>query len=198
MLDIDRIRARLADYQPRSLSIEVKRHAAVAMLLRRKGQKTEVLLIRRAEHEKDPWSGDLGFPGGGIEAKDENPRAAAEREAREEIGLTLQPENYVGRIDDLAGAYLSVRIACFVYQVDETAAFNLNDEVVDLFWIPLATLFEPQRNRVREFFYRGIRRRHPVIELTEWSERPLWGITYRLLNDFFNLFDLSFRHPEQL
>ena len=117
MLDIKQIKARLAKYQPQPLQQESARHAAVAMLLRDNGQETEVLLIRRAEHDKDPWSGDLGFPGGRIEDQDPSPRAAAERETWEEVGFCLNEENYLGQSDDLTGAYLSVHISCFIYQV---------------------------------------------------------------------------------
>ena len=198
MLNIEQIKNRLADYQPPVLEQEFERHAAVTMLLRDNGKETEVLLIRRAEHEKDPWSGDLGFPGGRIEDSDSNPRAAAERETWEEIGLCLNNRNYLGQSDDLAGAYLSVHISCFIYRVDMDTQFKLNGEVVDLFWVPINILLDPQRNQQLTFFYRGQDRNHPGINLSEWSNRPLWGITYRLLDNFFNLFDLSFTYPESL
>ena len=198
MLNIKQIKNRLADYQPPMLEQEFERHAAVTMLLRDNGKETEVLLIRRAEQENDPWSGDLGFPGGRIEDSDPNPRVAAERETWEEIGFCLNEENYLGQSDDLAGAYLSVHISCFIYQVDMDTRFKLNGEVVDLFWVPINILLDPQRNQKLTFFYRGEDRKHPGIRLGEWSERPLWGITYRLLDNFFNLFDLSFTYPESL
>lgn len=196
MLDIELIRERLKMHQPQSLQQESDRRAAVAMLLRNNGQDTEILLIRRAEHDNDPWSGDLGFPGGRIEDHDSSPRAAAERETWEEIGFRLNVGDYLGQSDDLAGAYLSIHISCFVYQVDTNTQFKLNGEVVDLFWVPLRTLLDPQRNQQLTFFYRGRNRTHPVINLNEWSERPLWGITYRLLENFLCLFDLSFSYPK--
>ncbi|MCD6188158.1 MAG: NUDIX domain-containing protein, partial [Desulfuromusa sp.] len=101
MLDIEQIKNRLTDHQPQPLKQESDRRAAVAMLLRNNGEETEVLLIRRAELDKDPWSGDLGFPGGQIEEQDSSPRTAAERETWEEIGCCLTEENYLGQSDDL-------------------------------------------------------------------------------------------------
>ncbi len=197
MLEIEQIRKRLSSHQPQPVEQESDRYAAVAMLLRKTNQSTEVLLIRRAELDKDPWSGDLGFPGGRIEERDQSPRAAAERETWEEIGFCLNEQNYLGQSDDLAGAYLSVHISCFVYQVDRNVQFKLNGEVVDLFWVPLQALLDPLRNQQLTFFYRGQDRTHPAIKLSEWTERPLWGITYRLLDNFLNLFDLSFTYPER-
>lgn len=198
MLNIEQIKTRLSDHQPQSLQHESDRLAAVSMLLRDNNLQTEVLLIRRAEHDQDPWSGDLGFPGGRIESSDLSPRAAAERETWEEVGFCLNEKNYIGQSDDLAGAYLSVHISCFIYQVEMNTQFKLNGEVVDLFWVPIHTLLDPQRNQQLTFFYRGQDRKHPGINLSEWSDRPLWGITYRLLDNFLNLFDLSFTYPEDL
>lgn len=198
MLNIEQIKNRLTDHRPQVVEQKSDRRAAVAMLLRNNGHETEVLLIRRAEHDKDPWSGDLSFPGGRIEDLDPSPRAAAERETWEEIGLRLNEDNYLGQSDDLAGAYLSVHISCFIYQVNSSTQFKLNGEVVDLFWVSIRTLLDPQRNQQLTFFYRGQDRTHPAINLSEWTERPLWGITYRLLDNFLNLFDLSFTYRENL
>ncbi len=198
MIDLQQIRAGLTQYQPQLLTQQDFRRAAVAMLLREQTGETEVLFIRRAEHELDPWSGDLAFPGGCVDPRDATPRAAAERETFEEIGLELSAQHYLGRSDDLAGAYLSIHIACFVYHLDEEVEFCLNGEVVDLFWVPFRTLLDPARHRLHDFHYRGAGRRHPVIDLSEWSDRPLWGITYRLLENFLGRFELSFRHPEYL
>lgn len=197
MIDLAQIRSGLTRYRPQLLTDKDFRRAAVAMLLREQAGETEVLFIRRAEHEFDPWSGDLAFPGGRVDQTDAGPQAAAERETFEEIGLELAPQQYLGRSDDLAGAYLSIHVACFIYQLDSVPDFHPNAEVVDLFWVPFRTLLDPQRNRLHEFHYRGARRHHPVIELPEWSSRPLWGITYRLLQNFLGRFDLSFRHPER-
>lgn len=198
MLSIAQIKRRLDEHRPRPLVLEVKRHAAVAMILREGEQETEVLLIRRAEHENDPWSGDLAFPGGRIEEQDSDDKAAAERETWEEIGLDLGHAVYLGQGDDLGGAYLSVRVSCFVYHLQRDMPFRLNGEVVDAFWVPLRTLLDPERNRIARFYYRGGEREHPIVDLGEWSQRPLWGLTYRLLNNFFQLFGLSFIYPEKL
>jgi len=196
MLEIGQIRDRLSDYRPPELEMEARRHAAVALLLREQHQQPEVLFIRRAEHENDPWSGDLAFPGGGIEARDRDARAAAERETLEEIGVPLETHQYLGQSQNMTGAYLPIHISCFVYLLDKTPPIKLNGEVVETFWVPLAVLLDPARNRPADFHYRGAQRQHPIIDLPEWSDKPLWGITYRLLQGFLELFDLGFEHPE--
>jgi len=195
MLQLVQIRNQLASYKPSHLPTADCKQAAVAMLLRESGNGTEVLLIRRAEHHLDPWSGDLGFPGGRIEATDSSPRVAAERETWEEIGLQLTNDNFLGQIDDLTGAYLAVHVSCFVYTIAPDTIFTLNGEVVDTFWLPISTLLEPARSQEHTFYYRGQDRTHPVIELPEWSPRPLWGITYRIIDNFLTQFNKSLGHP---
>ena len=145
MVQINKIKARLAGHKPQKVDIAAKKQAAVALILRAGKNEPEVLLIQRAEHEKDPWSGDLGFPGGRIEPSDASPRAAAERETMEEVGLTLTADNYLGQSDDMAGLTLSVRISCFVYHVGHQETLTLNEEVFDYFWVPFSTLLTPDR-----------------------------------------------------
>jgi 8-oxo-dGTP pyrophosphatase MutT (NUDIX family) len=58
--------------------------AAVALVLRDGAPgEVELLFIRRAEHEKDPWSGHMGFPGGRAEPGDASLEATAVRETLE-------------------------------------------------------------------------------------------------------------------
>lgn len=187
LLSLKQIRTVLDRHRPALSSADDGRHASVAMILREGAQGPEVLFIRRAEHDKDPWSGDVAFPGGRVEEHDEDPKQAAERETCEEIGLDLNPAVYLGQIDDIQGAYRPVRISCFVYQLSEIPELNHNCEVVATFWVPLQELLSTERNRHERFVYRGDERSHPIIDLDGYSERFLWGITYRLLQQFFDL-----------
>lgn len=189
MLTFDKIQTFLANYQPELSTAADGKHASVALILRDGKQGLEVLFIRRAEHDDDPWSGDVAFPGGRVETSDKNPRQAAERESLEEINLDLEAAKYLGQVDDIQGAYLPVRISCFAYQLDQTPELIHNREVVDTFWVPLQTLQAPERNREEIFTYREEQRSHPVIDLDGFSKRFLWGITYRLLQNFFRLLD---------
>ncbi|HKJ05201.1 MAG TPA: CoA pyrophosphatase [Geopsychrobacteraceae bacterium] len=187
MLTVEKIRNILTDHKPQLSTPADGKHASVALILRDGKQGLEVLFIRRAEHDDDPWSGDIAFPGGRVELSDKNPREAAERETLEEINLDLAAAKYLGQIGDIHGAYLPVRISCFVYWLEETPELILNYEVVDAFWVSLPTLLDPGRNRQQLFSYRGEQRNHPIIDLNGFSERFLWGISYRLLQRFLSL-----------
>ena len=186
----------LADQRPAVLSPVDRGHAAVAMLLREGTFSTEVLFIVRAEHDHDPWSGNIGFPGGRLNPTGETPRQAAERETLEELALDLNQGRYLGRLDDLYGAVMPVLVSCFVYQLLGPASLQPNYEVARAFWCPLVKLLEPERQQYRTFFYRGVERAHPVVELLEPQEPLLWGLTYRLVRNFFNVCNHDFGLPD--
>lgn len=187
---LEQLRSALATYQPRLADRSVwpgHTHAAVALLLRQSPRGIEILFILRAEFSGDPWSGNIAFPGGHIEADDDTTRAAAERETLEEIGIDLCHEEFLGRLDDVAGAHLPVIVSCFSYLVAEATPITPNREIVETFWVPLTFLSDPDRQRVHCVIFRGERLERPAIDLLGLGETVLWGITYRLVSHFMQL-----------
>jgi 8-oxo-dGTP pyrophosphatase MutT (NUDIX family) len=191
MLTFDDLHALLSAYRaPVPYSDGVTR-AAVAMVLRTAGKDLEVLFIERALHDGDPWSGDLGFPGGKVEPVDADERSAAERETGEELGLDLSGARFIGRLADVLGVHVPVRVSCFVYGISDLPSFSPGDEVSSLFWIPLAQLQDPERHGDMPVSFDGDELIRPAIRLLE-SEMPvLWGITYRLVIQFLQIITTS-------
>ncbi|MBE0576721.1 MAG: CoA pyrophosphatase [Desulfuromonadales bacterium] len=186
----------LANHQPEVLAAGSRGHAAVSMIFKEGSLSPEVLFIIRSEHDQDPWSGNIAFPGGRLNQEGETPRQAAERETFEELALDLTQARYLGRLNDLYGATMPVLVSCFVYRLLEPATLQPNHEVAATFWSPLARLLESERQQQRTFFYRGEEQTHPVVQLLENQQPLLWGITYRLMHGFFELCGLDFGSPE--
>ncbi len=164
----------------------------MAMLLRAGQSVTEVLFIIRAPHEQDPWSGNIGFPGGRLQPGNESPREAAERETWEELGIDLGDKEQLGRLDDLYGATLPVLVSCFVYHLRQETPLQPNHEVAKAFWYPLPQLLRSEHHQKRTFNFRGEEGLHPVVVLSEPQAPLLWGITYRLFANFFSLYGQPF------
>ena len=185
------IRRNLAAHRPTILPAD-RPHAAVAMLLADAPAGPEVLFIVRAPHDNDPWSGNIAFPGGRVSPGDRSARQTAERETREELALDLGGCDYLGRLDDLYGLTLPILVSCFVYAARHKPPVTANHEIAGTFWLPLAELGEPARHRLATFNWRGVPTTQPVAELLSVGEPLLWGITYRLLRNFFMVLDLPF------
>lgn len=177
----------LRRHRPSKQYAEGRTRAAVAMILREMPGDLEILFIERASDERDPWSGHLAFPGGKVEPG-ELARQAAERETQEEIGLGLGTERYLGRMSDIVGANLPVRVSCFAYGVvTETVQPIVSPEVRDVFWVRLSELVDPERHQMASVGFSGTSLHVPAIVMPQSDKPVLWGITYRLVMQFLEI-----------
>lgn len=189
MLPKDDIRRALAARPPALVADPACPRAAVAVVLREAAEAArdpEVLLIERARREGDPWSGHMAFPGGRVEPVDPDPRAAAERETFEEVGLPLGGAELLGQLDDLqgrhAGRTLPLVISAWVYHVPEVGPLVLNHEVQEALWVPVRQLVDP-RHHVE---YPTPRAGYPGILVGRPERHVVWGLTYRFLEIFLD------------
>ena len=186
MLDSKHISSAVRNYTPRLVSSDARRRAAVALLLREQRRGPEVLFIERARRMGDPWSGQMAFPGGGVDAADPSPRRAAERETREELGIRLDPTQFLGRIDDLEGRPRPIVVSCFVYHLNLPITLNPNAEVEQAFWVPVSVLLD--RSRTVAFEHPDDSRQlYPGIQVGTHRRHTLLGLTHRFLSNFFQV-----------
>lgn len=175
----------LQDYLPnQSMDKTIERFASVALLLRQGVDGPEVLFIQRAHHPEDPWSGNLGFPGGRIDPEDSGPLDTAIRETSEEVGITLTHDQLLAQLDDQQGVRVAVQVCCYVFLVDSAVQICGNNEVAQAFWVSLRQLQEQERHCQREIDWHGTLTEVPSIYLNE-TVPVLWGLTYRFLLTFF-------------
>lgn len=182
------IAERLGSHKHKKQHIAGRRtRAAVALIMRELPGDLEILFIERATDDRDPWSGHLAFPGGKVEMG-ERARQAAERETREEIGLVLESERYLGRMSDIVGANLPVRVSCFAYAAVTDAIHPVaSPEVRDVFWVRLSEIRNQERHRTVTVGFSGRSLEVPAIILPQADKPALWGITYRLVMQFLEI-----------
>lgn len=198
---IEQIRDALGRHQPTLVAREASHsEAAVALILAGSGSELSLCAIRRAEHPLDPWSGHMALPGGRTDPEDVGPRAAAERETLEEIGLSLIEEHWIGALSHvlvrLGGGDRRMVLSPFVYYVgEERLPFSPNDEVAEAYWIPLAHLWDPRNSSSLEWERSGARLLYPAIR---FGEHAIWGITFRVLTLFSDVLDAPLPHLEEI
>ena len=175
----------LARREPVLVGADVPR-AAVALVLRDGGPGgLELLFIRRAEHEQDPWSGHMGFPGGRAEAEDASLEATAVRETREETGLDLALSGVrIGALDEVKalarGRPVDLAIAPFVFRLRERLDGAPSHEVVSLHWLPLERLLAPQTRSTLQYDHEGTVLELPCLRV---EGLVIWGLTYRMFDN---------------
>lgn len=185
------IRRALSDHEPEILPVHAKNHAAVAIVLREADPGLEVLFIERARREGDPWSGHMAFPGGRIEPEDNDAREAATRETHEEVGISLETAETLGRLTDLRGRHAgkpdgAMVISAFVFHAVDPEPLRINYEVEHAFWFPVSSLLEAERHVEYTAMSRSDSR-FPGICVGESDRHIVWGLTYRFLEVFLEL-----------
>lgn len=171
----------LARHRPRLVGSADEMRAAVAVVLGPTPGDLQVLFIERAYYPADPWSGHIAFPGGRIEADDPSPRAAAERETLEEVGIDLSGAEYWGRLDDLTGYMRPVVVSSFVYCLEMPADLVLSREVGAAFWVGAAQLRDPGNRTQYRLPGRGEEQVFSALDLLGPGRPLLWGLTFRIV-----------------
>jgi 8-oxo-dGTP pyrophosphatase MutT (NUDIX family) len=189
--DIARLARRLAARPGTALDPDgVSRLAAIALVLRpSESGEPELLFIKRAEAEQDPWSGHIACPGGRMDPTDRDLEHTAIRETWEETGIDLARDGrMLGTLDDISPRTPSLPpliIRPFVAVVSPDVKIVESPEVAAAFWVPLAAIRESTS------WSRGIVRVRGVGEREEnvfrHGDYTVWGLTHRALTQFLEL-----------
>ena len=163
------------------------RQAAVAIILRDIDGVAQLLVIQRAIHPNDHWSGHLALPGGRAEAGDIDLLATAARETSEEVGIDLPADAFIGRLETLlpGNARLPrIEITPFVALAPPQVSLQMSAEVDAAFWVSIEWLRRQGRSSAVKLLIENIEHEWPAYP----SERgPIWGITERILTEFLSL-----------
>lgn len=167
------------------------RRAAIALVLRM-GDATEpeLLMIKRAEVERDPWSGHVACPGGRMEPGDLDLAQTAVRETWEETGIELSRiGRMLGTLDDISPrtpVLPPIIIRPFVAVVPSDVEIGQSPEVAAAFWVPLSALRERAAWGIGTVNVRGVPRE--VTTFTH-SGYTVWGLTERVLKQLLERMD---------
>lgn len=186
------IETRLGDHTPgKKLLRRLMKRSAVAMILQVRDGELNILMIKRAEREGDPWSGHMAFPGGRMDSTDANGYAVAVRETEEEVGLFLGEEDQcIGRLSDLHASPhrgpFGMAVSPFVFRLDREVTFTPNYEVAEVIWVPLEFLLDEDNQAEMTWSYKGAKIPLPCY----WYEgRCIWGLSLMMLGELLDLIE---------
>jgi len=141
----------------------------------------KVILTQRTTRLRK-HSGQIAFPGGGIDDTDVSPEEAALREAQEEIGLDPAYVETVGRLPQYLSA-TGFRIIPVLSVVSRGFTITPNPhEVESVFEVPLSFLMNPENHQRDSRDWRGILRHYYVMP---YGERYIWGITAGIIRTLY-------------
>jgi 8-oxo-dGTP diphosphatase len=169
----------------KSISEEQDADAAVALMLNPIKQDFHVLFVKRVENPADPWSGQVAFPGGKRDIKDKNLKQTVVRETFEETNINLLDScRFLGALTALRSTRRpEMKILPFVILLEHEPPIKLNvKELEGSVWVSLEELV--QNKRTTKFGFGEV----PAYIV---GNNVIWGLTYRILENFFHTFECS-------
>jgi 8-oxo-dGTP pyrophosphatase MutT (NUDIX family) len=165
---------------------EPVRYAAVLLALRLGDHgEPELLMIKRAEAERDPWSGHVACPGGRMEPGDHDLQQTAIRETWEETGIDVGRDGEIlGTLDDVyprTPVLPPIVVRPYVGVVRPDVRIVASPEVAEAFWVPIPALRERASWGTGLVMVSGSEQERPVFRHGGYT---VWGLTERVLRQF--------------
>ncbi|WP_112360315.1 NUDIX hydrolase [Agrobacterium cavarae] len=158
--------------------------AAVLVPVIDDGDEARVIFTQRTKTLRN-HSGQISFPGGGIDAQDRSPEEAALRETEEEIGMSRRFVETVGRMPDyISGTGFRIKPVLAVVRRGFTLTPN-PAEVDEVFEVPLSFLMNPANHSRGSRMFQG---RERFFYEMPYGERYIWGITAGIVRSIYERF----------
>ncbi|MBN2339794.1 MAG: CoA pyrophosphatase [Acidobacteria bacterium] len=185
----EHIRLTLSNLEPRTLTKGFRRQAAVLIPVYEREGECHLLLTRRTD-QVETHKGQISFPGG-MQEEGEDLLRTALRETYEEVGIAEDRVEVLGRFHD----YVSIT----EYRVTPFAAFlrapftvrPQEREVAEILHVPFGTFLDPERLRTGSTAWGG---RQVKVYYYSYGAHQIWGLTARIIKEFFDT--LKLRSPQ--
>jgi len=185
---LERLRKFLLPLELAEAELKAKPAAAVMIILRDGPRGLEVLLGERTKREGDPWSGQIGLPGGRHRDEDPTMLATAVRETKEEVGIDLEGRaEILGHMPPRApGNKPEVLVVPYVAVATGPIEATPGPEMASVFWVPLEAL-PPTHVTATVSTILG----ELTVPAFTYEGRLIWGFTYRILEELLVFVGLS-------
>ena len=164
------------------------RDAAVLIPVVDRGPEVEAtVILTKRTHHLPSHAGQIAFPGGKLDEEDASAKAAALREAEEEIGLDRTFVRVFGQMRPYISS-TGYRIFPQLSMVAPGFQLAANPEEVDeIFEVPLGFLMNPDNHRRESAEWRGKLRQYIAMPYHGYY---IWGVTAGILH---NLYETVYR-----
>ena len=164
---------------------QLAQRASVCIILAEKKQSLHFLMMQRAIHENDPWSGQMAFPGGKQDPQDIHITMTAEREAFEELSIDNNAITRIGRLSDiLARPYRAMKkpmvVSPIIFKAEHIFTPKGNSEVADWLWLPVSHFQDPCKRLSMNINKAGLEHKLPCYII---QNKRVWGLSLLMIDE---------------
>ena len=177
---------RVDDLKNRKDAIHNARKSAVLILFFHEQDALKMIVIRRSVYV-GVHSGQIAFPGGRYEETDLDVRTTALREIEEEIGITHDKIEIIGRLSDIYVPPSNFLISVFVGYLDEKPVYKIDEREVDeVIEIPFSDFLKPTAIRHKDFYVNSIKAvaNAPYFDVTN---AEIWGASAMVISELLDM-----------
>ncbi len=157
--------------------------SAVLLLLFSENNSLKLLFIKRAK-DGSRHSGQIAFPGGKFENKDNDLKQTALRETEEETGINKKDITILKQLTPLFIPVSNFHVTPFVGIIEYKPAINMNtDEVEEVFTVDLEEILSAKTVE-KTFDVRSQKIKAPFFIFEEFE---IWGASAMILSEFIDL-----------
>ena len=184
----ERLKQILAQRKKRRIVDPKRVSAAVLVPIYEKDGQYHILFIKRTEWV-EKHKGEISFPGGTYEARDETLLDTALRESAEEINLKPDDVEILGELDDVLSAKTNYLISPFLAFIPYPYEFKVDGkETEEIIEAPVPELMDIGSSLEE---VRGSKT--VTVYHYHYQGRVIWGATARILAEFLDIFTRAAR-----
>jgi 8-oxo-dGTP diphosphatase len=157
-----------------------KPRGAVSVLIKEEAENLWLLMIKRGENPRDPWSGQMAFPGGHADPVDRSLMDTATRETLEEVAIDVRDQEFLGCLRNLEPRNAPMLVAPFVFLLLREVHPTESTEAREILWVPMSFLLN-QKN-VSSLTV-PIGDREISMGCYVYMDHTIWGLSFRIIRD---------------
>lgn len=160
--------------------------SAVMILFFHDDDALKMIVIRRSVYV-GIHSGQIAFPGGRFEEEDENVQTTALREIEEEIGISADKIEVLGRLSDIYVPPSNFMISVFVGYLPERPEYKIDEREVDeVIEIPFSDFFKSDLVKEKDFYVGSLKtaKNAPYYDVTN---AEIWGASAMVISELLEM-----------
>jgi 8-oxo-dGTP pyrophosphatase MutT (NUDIX family) len=160
-----------------------ERQSAVNIVIFIEENIKKIILIKKAQ-DLHNYSGQMALPGGRKDKTDENLWFTAKRETLEEVGITINDNNFIGALSPLYIPVSNYNVQPYISFIEQKPILNIDTkEVEKVFCVDIYDLLNEKnicyQNNTSDTF--GF----PYFEV---EKQKVWGATAMILSEFLDIY----------